>query len=137
MMTINNSNELRELLTQAKNIAVVGYSERPNRISHSIGKYLERAGYNIFPVNPTVEMIGDLKSYASLADVPGQIDIVNIFRRPEYVMGVVEDAIAIGAKAIWAQLGVVDEAAARKAEEAGIKVVMDRCIMVDHRSLIR
>jgi predicted CoA-binding protein len=136
-MTINNSNELRELLTQAKNIAVVGYSERPNRISHSIGKYLERAGYNIFPVNPTVEMIGDLKSYSSLADVPGQIDIVNIFRRPEYVMGVVEEAIAVGAKAIWAQLGVVDEAAARKAEEAGIKVVMDRCIMVDHRSLIR
>ncbi len=136
-MTINNSNELRELLSQAKTIAVVGYSERPNRISHSIGKYLEGAGYSVYPVNPTVEMIGDLKSYPTLAEVPGPIDIVNVFRRPEYLMGVVDDAIAAGAKAIWAQLGVVDEAAARKAEEAGIKVVMNRCIMVDHRSLIR
>jgi predicted CoA-binding protein len=136
-MPTNNTNELRELLKSAKVIAVVGYSDRPYRTSYSIGHYLRAAGYKVYPVNPTISEVDGVRSYASLADVPEPIDIVNVFRRAEHLGGVVDAAIAVKAKAVWAQLGVIDEEAARKAEEAGLIMVMDRCIKVDHGMLVR
>lgn len=131
-MLINNRNELRRILTEAKVIAVVGHSDRPNRTSYRIGAYLREAGYRVYAVNPTISTVDGARAYASLAEVPEPIDIVNVFRRAEYLDQVVDQAIAVGAKAVWAQLGVVDAAAAQKAEAAGLDMVMDRCIMVDH-----
>jgi len=136
-MTINNPNDLRRILQEARVIAVVGYSDKPHRTSYRIGRYLREAGYKVYPVNPSVVEIDGVRSYANLAEVPEPIDIVNVFRRSEFLAEVVEQAIAVGAKAVWAQLGVVDELAAKKAEEAGLSVVMDRCIMVDHGQLVR
>ena len=136
-MTINNPNDLRRILQEARVIAVVGYSDKPHRTSYRIGRYLREAGYKVYPVNPSVAEIDGVRSYASLAEVPVPIDIVNVFRRSEFLAEVVEQAIDVGAKAVWAQLGVVDELAAKKAEEAGLSMVMDRCIMVDHGQLVR
>ena len=136
-MTINNPNDLRRILQEARVIAVVGYSDKPHRTSYRIGRYLREAGYKVYPVNPSVAEIDGVRSYASLAEVPVPIDIVNVFRRSEFLAEVVEQAIAVGAKAVWAQLGVVDELAAKKGEEAGLSMVMDRCIMVDHGQLVK
>jgi uncharacterized protein len=97
---------------------------------------LKQAGYKVYAVNPTIQQIDGEPAYPSLADVPEKIDIVNVFRRPEYLMGVVEDAIAVGANVVWAQLGIYDAFAAQKASEAGLQVVMDRCIKVDHSTLL-
>src|SRR3972149_571518 len=135
-MTINNPNDLRRILQEARVIAVVGYSDKPHRTSYRIGRYLREAGYKVYPVNPSVAEIDGVRSYASLAEVPVPIDIVNVFRRSEFLAEVVEQAIAVGAKAVWAQLGVVDELAAQKAEEAGVGGGMDGCIMVDHGHLV-
>lgn len=135
-MPIENRNELRNLLLNSKVIAVVGYSDKPYRTSYRIGRYLREAGYKVYPVNPAVKDIDGEPSFANLAAVPEPVDIVNVFRRAEHLPGVVEAAIAAGAKAVWAQLGIVDAEAARRAEEAGLLVVMDRCIMVDHQQLI-
>lgn len=135
-MTINDSHGLRRILKEARVIAVVGHSDRPQRTSYSIGRYLRDVGYRVYAVNPTITEVDGETVYPSLAEVPEPIDIVNVFRRSEFLDEVVDQAIAVGAKAIWAQLGVYDEAAARKAETAGLDMVMDRCIMVDHRSLI-
>ncbi len=135
-MTINDSHGLRRILKEARVIAVVGHSDRPQRTSYSIGRYLRDVGFRVYAVNPTITEVDGEKVYPSLAEVPESIDIVNVFRRSEFLDEVVDQAIAVGAKAIWAQLGVYDEAAARKAETAGLDMVMDRCIMVDHRSLI-
>lgn len=131
-----NDNTVRDLLANARVIAVVGYSDKPSRTSYQIAQYLKRAGYKVYPVNPSVETIDGEKSYASLADVPEPIDIVNVFRRSEYLPGVVDDAIAVGAKAVWAQLGVYDTAAGQKAESAGLITVMDACIKVEHSRLL-
>jgi predicted CoA-binding protein len=136
-MPTHNTNELRQLLKDANVIAVVGHSDQPFRTSYSIGRYLVSAGFKVYPVNPTITEVDGDKAYATLADVPEPVDIVNVFRRAEFLDGVVDQAIAIKAKAVWAQLGVVDRDAARKAEEAGLTMVMDRCIKVDHRALIR
>jgi predicted CoA-binding protein len=136
-MTINDRNELRRILKEARVIAVLGHSNRPNRTSYSIGLYLRDAGYRVYAVNPTISDVDGEKAYATLAEVPEPIDIVNVFRRSEFLAEAVEQAIAVGAKGVWAQLGVYDEAAAQKAEEAGLEMVMDRCIMVDHRALVR
>jgi predicted CoA-binding protein len=133
---LNNETELRDLLQGARTIAVVGYSDKPYRTSHHIGAYLRAAGYTVYPVNPTITEVDGLRAYPDLAGLPEPIDIVNVFRRAEYLRGVVDEAIAIKAKAIWGQLSVYDEEAGRIAEAAGLKVVMDRCIMVDHRSLV-
>ena len=122
----------REVLTAARVIAVVGFSDDPSRTSHQIGRFLQRAGYTVYPVNPMVERIGEMKSYASLADVPEPIDIVDVFRRSEFLPGVVEDAIAAGAKLVWAQLGVYSAEAARRAAQAGLPLIMDNCIKVTH-----
>jgi predicted CoA-binding protein len=129
-----NSN-IREILKSAKNIAVVGLSDSPYRTSNSVSRYIQSAGYNIIPVNPKCSEVLGKKCYPALADVPEEIDIVNVFRRPEFVAGVIDEAIAVGAKVVWLQLGVVDEQAAQKALDAGLQVVMDRCIKVEHMYL--
>ncbi|MFO7323230.1 MAG: CoA-binding protein [Chloroflexota bacterium] len=128
--------EQRALLQSARVIAVVGFSDNPERTSHRIGRFLQRVGYTVYPVNPTVSRIGEDISYPTLADVPEHIDIVNVFRRSEYLPEVVDDAIAVGAGAIWAQLGIEHEEAARRAREAGIPLVMNNCIMVTYQRLI-
>lgn len=135
-MTIENRSEIRDLLANAKVIAVVGHSDKPHRTSYRIGQYLRQAGYKVYPVNPSVSEIDGETSYPNLASIPKPIDIVDVFRRSEHLSGIVDEAIAVGAKAIWAQLGVADAEAARRAEEAGLQVVMDRCIMVDHEQLL-
>jgi predicted CoA-binding protein len=127
-----NDKAMRDVLVNAKVIAVVGHSDQPHRTSYQIAQYLRRAGYTVYPVNPTVSTIDGQRSYASLAEVPEPIDIVNVFRRSEYLSGIVDEAIRVGAKAIWAQLGVVDEAARQKALAAGLDVAMDVCIKVEH-----
>jgi predicted CoA-binding protein len=126
--------EITRLLERAQTIAVVGLSDRPDRPSHSIARFLQQQGYRVLPVNPYLRgpVLGE-QPYASLRDITERVDIVDVFRRSEFVAGVVEDAIAIGAGAVWMQLGVVDAAAARRAEDAGLEVVMDRCIAVEYR----
>jgi predicted CoA-binding protein len=135
-MPTNNDKELKELLSSARVIAVVGHSDKPHRTSYEIAQYLRRAGYTVYPVNPILDEIDGQKCYASLSEVPESIDIVDVFRRSEYLPGVVEEAIVAGAKAVWAQLGVHDSQAAERAEQAGLKMVMDRCIKVDHARLM-
>ena len=128
--------EIKEMLKRAKNIAVVGLSDRPARDSHRVAAYLKTRGYKIFPVNPTIkETLGE-SSYPRLEDIPEPIDVVDIFRAPEHVPPIVESAIAIGAEVVWIQLGVVNEAAAEKARDAGLTVVMDRCMMQEHKRLL-
>jgi predicted CoA-binding protein len=129
--------ERARLLKEAKNIAVVGMSDKPERTSYMIAEALQKAGYRIFPVNPNLKepVLGE-KPYASLTEIAEPIDIVNVFRRSELVMPVAEEAVKIGAKAIWMQEGVVHEEAARLAKENGLIVVMDRCIKVDHAILL-
>ena len=124
-----------ELLRAAHTIAVVGLSNKRYRPSYGVSEYMQNAGYRIIPVNPEeTEVLGE-KCYAQLEGVPEHIDIVDIFRRPEFVPEIVEAAIRIGAGAIWMQEGVVHEAAAEKARRAGLTVVMDRCILKEHRKL--
>jgi predicted CoA-binding protein len=129
--------EIRDLLQRARTIAVVGLSDRPERDSHSIAAFLLRQGYRVLPVNPNLRgpVLGQ-PPYASLRDIAEPVDVVNVFRRSEHVAGVVEEAIAIGAGAIWTQVGVEDQAAARRAEAAGLNVVMNRCIAVTYRLLM-
>jgi predicted CoA-binding protein len=119
---------ISDLLDSAKTIAVVGLSSKPHRASFGVAEHLQSAGYRIVPVNPKESMVLGEKAYPSLEDVPGKIDIVDIFRRPEYVPEVVEAAIRVGARAVWMQLGVVNEQAAARARSAGLFVVMDRCM---------
>lgn len=120
-----------------KRIAVVGMSANPHRPSHYVAEYLLQHGYDVTPVNPNGTEVLGRKCYPSLRDVPGPLEIVDIFRNPAAVPEIVEQAIERGAKAVWMQLGVIHEEAARHAHEAGLSVVMDRCIMVDHRALSR
>ena len=124
---------LRDILTSVRTIAVVGASPRRERPSHDVMRYLQRRGYRTIPVNPNA--VGDTISgetvYARLADVPEPIDMVDVFRRPEAAGGVVDDAIAAGAKVVWMQLGVRDDAAAVRAEARGLKVVMNRCPAIE------
>lgn len=129
--------KIAELLRSAKTIAVVGLSDRRMRPSYGVSQYMQSVGYRIIPVNPNItEVLGE-KAYARLEDVPEHIDIVDVFRRSEYVPEIVESAIRVGAGAIWMQEGVVHEQAAEKASEAGLAVVMDRCILKEHRKLPR
>jgi hypothetical protein len=130
-----NDQAITTLLEHTRTIAVVGYSDNPSKPSHSVAHALRRAGYEVYFVNPTLESNDERDIYASVADIPAQIDIVDIFRRPEFVLPVVEDAISAGAKAVWMQLGIVNEEAALRAESVGLKVVMNRCLIVEHRRL--
>lgn len=125
---------IADLLQRAKTIAVVGLSDNPLRPSHGVSAYMQGQGYRIIPVNPNIQSCLGEKAYASLSDVPEKIDIVNIFRRSEFVELVVDEAIRLGVPAIWMQEGVVHEKAAEKARAAGIFVTMDRCILVEHRA---
>lgn len=128
---------IRELLQSSKSIAVVGLSSNPLRASFGVSRYMQSQGYRIFPVNPNeVEVLGE-QAFPSLDGFPGAIDIVNVFRRSEFVPGVVDAAIAKGARCVWMQQGVIHQEAAAKAENAGLLVVMDRCIGVEHRRLVR
>jgi predicted CoA-binding protein len=136
-MPIHDKEKLREILLQTKTIAVVGVSPKPWRDSGTIANHLQARGYRIFPVNPNYDEVNGSRCYPNLHSIPEPVDLVNIFRRSEEVMPVVEEAIAIGAKTIWMQLEVINEDAAKKAEEAGLDVVMDYCIAVEHRRLIR
>ena len=127
---------IAEILRNARVIAVVGLSSNEFRPSHGVAAYMQSAGYRIIPVNPNeTEVLGE-KAFGRLEDISEKIDIVNIFRRPQFVRGVVESAIRIGAKAVWMQEGVVDEEAAELARRAGLDVVMDRCILKEHRRLL-
>jgi hypothetical protein len=126
-----------ELLKSAKTIAVVGLSCNPLRASHGVSAYMQSQGYRIIPVNPQIESCLGEKAYASLLDVPEKIDVVNIFRRPEFVEEIVDQAVQLKVPAIWMQEDVVHEAAAEKARKAGLFVVMDRCILKDHRARFR
>lgn len=119
---------ITDLLNTAKTVAVVGLSSKAHRASFGVAEHLKSAGYRIIPVNPNVSEVLGEKAYARLEDVPGKVDIVDIFRRPEFVPEVVEAAIHIGARAIWMQLGIVSEQAAARARSAGLFVVMDRCM---------
>ncbi len=122
-----------ELLRSARTIAVVGLSGRPTRPSYGVARYMQSRGYRIIPVNPMeAEVLGE-KSYARLEDVPERIDIVDIFRRSEFVPAIVDAAIRVGAGAVWMQEGVINETAAENARRAGLTVVMDRCILKEHR----
>jgi predicted CoA-binding protein len=129
--------QITELLNSAKTIAVVGLSSSPFRASHGVSAYMQSQGYRIIPVNPQERMVLGEKAYASLLDVPGPVDIVNVFRRPEFVPPIVEQAIQRGGvKSIWMQETVYHEQAAEKARAAGMLVVMDSCILKAHRRLI-
>ena len=124
-----------EILRKYHTIAVVGLSSDEARGSHSVSKYMQSAGYRIVPVNPVeTEVLGE-KAYPNVASIAAPVEIVNVFRRPEAVPSVVDDAIAAGAKVVWMQEGIVNEAAAAKAREAGLEVVMDRCIRTEHRRM--
>jgi predicted CoA-binding protein len=126
-----------EILKTYKSIAVVGLSSNPMRPSHEVTEYMQSAGYRIIPVNPNeTEVLGE-KSYARLEDVPEKIEIVDIFRRAEDVPPVVESAIRVGAKVVWMQLGIENEEAAEKARAAGLTVVEDACILIEHRKRLQ
>ena len=135
---MKQSDPIYELLSRTKTIAVVGLSENPMRPSHGVSAYMQAAGYKIVPVNPQIaEALGE-ESYPSLLEMPRavaeKIDLVDVFRRPEYVDEIVEQAIQLKIPAIWLQEGVIDERAAEKARKAGMFVVMDRCVLKEHRA---
>jgi hypothetical protein len=123
------------ILRDYRRIAVVGLSDDPSRPSYGVSKYMQEHGYTILPVNPKLAAWRGLPAWPDLASVPAPVEIVDVFRRGEFVGDVVDEAIRIGAKAVWLQEGVVDEAAARLARDAGLFVVMDRCILKAHRLL--
>ena len=133
-MTVAEADSITDLLKRAKTIAVVGLSTKPLRPSHGVSAYMQTHGYRIIPVNPQINGALGEKAYASLLDVPEKVDIVNVFRRSEFVGEVVDQAIRLKVAAIWMQEEVINEAAAAKAREAGIFVIMDRCILKEHRA---
>jgi predicted CoA-binding protein len=137
MASLPHSDPIADLLKRSQTIAVVGLSNSPMRPSHGVSAYMQSQGYRIIPVNPTIHGSLGEKSYASLLDVPEKIDIVNIFRRPEYVEEIVDQAIQLKVPAIWMQESVVHNVAAEKARKAGILVIMDRCILKEHRARFR
>jgi predicted CoA-binding protein len=130
---MNEPGLIQDMLANAKTIAVIGLSENPGKPSHYVSAYMQQQGYKIYPINPAIpEVLGE-KSYASLADLPVKPDIVNVFRLPKFIPAIVDEMLALGHKNIWVQLGIVNEEAAAKAEAGGIRVIMDHCIMVEHR----
>lgn len=133
----NPSDEkIKEILSQATTIAVVGLSTDPSRASYSVANYLKNKNYRIIPVNPKYpEVLGE-KSFPKLSDIQEKVDVVDIFRRPEHVPPIVDQAIKIKAKVIWMQSGIINHQAAQKAKEAGLEVVMDRCMLVEHSRLM-
>ncbi|MGQ9478030.1 MAG: CoA-binding protein [Candidatus Bipolaricaulia bacterium] len=134
-MTVKTDEEIRKILSEARTVAVVGCSRDPEKDAHRVPRYLQEQGYKIIPVNPQAgEILGE-RAYPSLAELERRTDIIEIFRPSEEAYRIVQEAIKLRPKAIWMQLGIVDEAAAKLAEEHGIEVVMDRCMMAEHRRL--
>jgi len=124
--------EVKAILKDNQTIAVVGLSTDPDKDSHRVAKYLLERGYGIVPVNPKCDQILGQKCYASLRDIPFPVDIVDIFRKIDAIPAIVDEAIAIGAKVVWMQLGLAENTSARKAQEAGLQVVMNKCIKIEH-----
>jgi len=132
LVDINSAETIERILDECRTIAVVGLSSDPNRPSHGVASYMRSQGYRVIPVNPNeTEVFGD-RSYPSLLDVPEQIDLVDIFRRSDEAGKAVDEAIAVGARGVWLQEGVIDYAAAQRALDAGLLVVMDRCWLKEH-----
>lgn len=131
-LEINSPETIKRILDECRTIAIVGLSSKPTRPSYGVAGYMQRAGYRIIPVNPNeIEVLGE-KAYRSLAEVPEKIDLVDVFRRSEEAGAVVDEAIAVGAKAVWLQEGVIDDEAAQRGSDAGLMVVMDRCWLKEH-----
>ena len=124
-----------KILREYRNVAVVGLSPNPEKPSYPIAKYLVEHGYNIIPVNPNAQEILGRKNYPDLSSIPEKVEVVEIFRRPEVIMPIVEEAIKIGAKVVWMQEGIVNEEAAARAKAAGLLVVMDKCMFKEHRRM--
>ncbi|WP_432723806.1 CoA-binding protein [Jeongeupia wiesaeckerbachi] len=131
-----SDDEVRAFLSGVRRIAVVGLSPKPDRPSFRVSRYMQAAGFSIVPVRPGVDAVLGETAYPALADVPGDVDLVDVFRRAEDVGGVVDDAIGRGARGIWIQSGIINEDAAIRARDAGLFVVMDRCLMVEHARLL-
>jgi uncharacterized protein len=129
--TFTDPQDIEEILDM-KRVAVVGLSSDPSKASYGVARYLKQAGYEIIPVNPNEQEILGERAYPSLRDLPEPPEVVDVFRRPEYVDDIVDEAIEVGAKAIWLQLDVINPDAARRAREAGLHVVMDRCLKIEH-----
>jgi hypothetical protein len=138
---MNEPDLIREMLGNAaapenqKIIAVIGLSENPDKPSHYVPAYLQQQGYRIFPVNPTIQSVLGERSYASLTELPVKPDVVNVFRVPSQIPAIVDEMLTLGLKDLWVQQGIVNLDAAKRAEQGGIRVVMDRCIMVEHRKM--
>ncbi len=132
---IVDNDTIHKVLTESKTVAVVGMSANPEKASNQVGRYLIDAGYKVFPVNPNADEIEGEKSYKSLNDIPEAIDIVDIFRPPKDVPDIVRDAVAIGAKVVWMQEGIVNNEASDTAKAAGLIVIMDRCMKKTHAGL--
>lgn len=136
-MSIQNDDELRSILRDSRVIAVVGLSSNPDRPSNAVARYLMRHGYTVIPVNPAETEILGQRCYPDLASIPQKVDIVDCFRKPADIPPLARDAVAIGAKVLWLQLGVVNQEAAQIAAEGGLQVVMDRCTEIEHARLMR
>jgi uncharacterized protein len=134
---INSSQTIRQILDECKTIAVVGLSSNPMRPSNGVARYMQRAGYRVVPVNPNETVVLEEKAYPALADVPLPVDLVDVFRRSSEAGAAVDEAIRVGARAVWLQEGVIDRAAAERARAAGLLVVMDRCWLKEHARLRR
>jgi predicted CoA-binding protein len=133
MMAFSSPEVIQRILNECRTIAVVGLSSNPSRPSYGVAAYMKQQGYKVIPVNPKEDMVLGEQAYPSLTAVPVKIDLVDVFRKPEEAGAVVDDAISFGAKAVWLQEGVIDEAAAQRAQQAGLLVVMDRCWLKEHR----
>ena len=129
--------DIEKIIRESKNIAVVGISNKLGRPSLTVASYLKGQGYRIIPVNPTIQDVNGEKCYPDLSSIPEKVDVVDIFRKPADVLPVVEEAVRIGAKVVWMQEGIVSEEAARRAREAGLLVVMDKCMLKEHSRLKR
>jgi predicted CoA-binding protein len=137
MIVTEDPEQVRRILLGSKTVAVVGCSPKPDRDSHAVARFLIGAGYDVIPVNPGHAEILGRKCYPDVKSIPRKVDIVDVFRSPEHVPPIAKEAIAAQAECLWLQQGVVHEEAARKASDAGLYVVMDRCIMTAHRMLVR
>ena len=129
---MNDTDDTINRILKMHTIAVVGLSPKPERASHDVARYLLDQGYKIIPVNPVQEQILGLKCYPNLSAIPEPVDLVNVFRRPEHCAAIAEEAVAFGAKALWLQLGIANDEAARLASDGGLLVVMDHCIKIEH-----
>lgn len=134
---MNEPELIERMLRETKTIAVVGLTDSPGRASFGVSRYMQREGYKIVPVNPTVESVLGEKSYPTLSDIPFPVDMINVFRAPRYVAAIVDEAIKLKVPFLWLQEGVIDDGSAARAQAAGIGVVMDRCLFREHAARTR